>query len=200
MSAEVRLIGLDGVPEVRPGDDLAALVGDAVERGGEGLSPGDVLVVTHKVVSKAEGRLVDLRRVEPSPFAAAFAVEFGKDPRQVEVVLRESRRIVKMDRGVLICETPHGFVCANAGVDASNVDAETVCLLPVDPTPRRRGSARRWRPDSAWPRRTRPGWWSRTPGAARGGPASSISRSASPASPRCSTTGGSTTPPATNST
>lgn len=133
MTVEVRLIGLDGIPEVRPGDDLAELVGDAIERSGETLQPGDVLVVTHKIVSKAEGRLVDLRTVEPSAFAAATAARYGKDPRQVEVVLRESRRIVRMDRGVLICETPHGFVCANAGVDASNVDTETVCLLPIDP-------------------------------------------------------------------
>jgi coenzyme F420-0:L-glutamate ligase/coenzyme F420-1:gamma-L-glutamate ligase len=133
MSTEVRLIGLDGLPEVRPGDDLAALIGDAIECSGEGLLSGDVLVVTHKVVSKAEGRLVDLRTIVPSPFAESIAGQHGKDPRQVEVVLRESRRIVKMDRGVLICETAHGFVCANAGVDASNVDADTVCLLPVDP-------------------------------------------------------------------
>jgi coenzyme F420-0:L-glutamate ligase/coenzyme F420-1:gamma-L-glutamate ligase len=133
MTAEVRLVGLDGIPEVQPGDDLAVLVGDAVERSGESLLPGDVLVVTHKVVSKAEGRLVDLRTVEPSSFAASVAAQYLKDPRQVEVVLRESRRIVRMDRGVLICETRLGFVCANAGVDASNVDAHTVCLLPVDP-------------------------------------------------------------------
>ncbi len=133
MTAEVRLIGLDGIPEVRPGDDIAVLVADAIERSGQSLLPGDVLVVTHKVVSKAEGRLVDLRTVEPSAFAANVAAQFGKDARQVEVVLREGKRIVRMDRGVLICETPHGFVCANAGVDASNVDADTVCLLPVDP-------------------------------------------------------------------
>lgn len=133
MTADVRLIGIDGIPEVRPGDDLAAIIGSAIGASGESLLPGDVLVVTHKIVSKAEGRLVDLRSVEPSLFAKATAAQFGKDPRQVEVVLRESRRIVRMDRGVLICETPHGFVCANAGVDASNVDSDTVCLLPVDP-------------------------------------------------------------------
>ncbi len=133
--AELRLIGLGGIPEVRPGDDLARMVGDAIERSGAGLAPGDVLVVTHKVVSKAEGRLTALAEVEPSPLARRFAAATGKDARQVEVVLRESRRIVRMDRerGVIIAETAHGLVCANAGVDASNVEPDTVCLLPVDP-------------------------------------------------------------------
>lgn len=122
---------MQGVPEVRPGDDLAALIADATA--GD-LRDGDVLVVTHKIVSKAEGRLVDLAGVEPSPFAKQFAAEHGKDPRHIEVVLSESRRIVKMDRGILISETRHGFVCANAGVDASNVPGEDrVCLLPLDP-------------------------------------------------------------------
>jgi coenzyme F420-0:L-glutamate ligase/coenzyme F420-1:gamma-L-glutamate ligase len=138
---DMRLFGLDGIPEVRPGDDLPRLISDAIARSGVGLLAGDVLVVTHKIVSKAEGRLVDLCRVEPSALARRFAAETGKDARQVEVVLRESTRIVRMDRGVLIAETAHGFVCANAGVDASNVEAETVCLLPVDPD----GSAARLR-------------------------------------------------------
>jgi coenzyme F420-0:L-glutamate ligase/coenzyme F420-1:gamma-L-glutamate ligase len=90
--------------------------------------------VTHKIVSKAEGRLVDLRSVEPSAFAKGFAARYGRDPRQIEVVLRESRRVVRMERGLIIAETHHGFVCANAGVDASNVPGDdTVCLLPVDP-------------------------------------------------------------------
>lgn len=127
----VEIIPVPGVPEVRPGDDLAGLVAEATSAE---LQSGDVLVVTHKIVSKSEGRLVDLARVDPSPFAEQFAAEHGKDPRQIEVVLRESRRVVKMDRGVLISETPHGFVCANAGVDASNVPGEDlVCLLPLDP-------------------------------------------------------------------
>lgn len=130
---EVRLIGLDGIPEVSPGTDLVEAIAAAMDLSGLRFEPGDVLVVTHKVVSKAEGQLVRLDGIEPSPFAIHLAGQAGKDPRQVEVVLRESRRIVKMDRGVIVSETPHGFVCANAGVDASNVDAETVCLLPVDP-------------------------------------------------------------------
>ena len=127
----IELIPVEGFPEVRPGDDLDSLVADAV---GDVLRPGDVLVVTHKVASKAEGRLVDLGAVEPSALAKEYAARWGKDPRQIEVVLRESRRVVRMDRGVVISETRHGFVCANAGVDASNVPGEDmVCLLPVDP-------------------------------------------------------------------
>jgi coenzyme F420-0:L-glutamate ligase / coenzyme F420-1:gamma-L-glutamate ligase len=125
----VRVLPVEGIPEVRPGDDLAALVAEAAD-----VRADDIVVVTHKIVSKAEGRLVDLRTVEPSALAKAFAARHGKDPRQIEVVLRESRRIVRMDRGLIISETHHGFVCANAGVDASNVPGdEVVCLLPVDP-------------------------------------------------------------------
>jgi coenzyme F420-0:L-glutamate ligase / coenzyme F420-1:gamma-L-glutamate ligase len=127
----VEVLGVEGFPEVLPGDDLNRMISDAIARD---LRPGDVLVVTHKIVSKAEGRLVDLRTVEPSTLAKSYATRYGKDPRQIEVVLRESRRIVRMDRGIVISETRHGFVCANAGVDASNVPAhDTVCLLPVDP-------------------------------------------------------------------
>jgi len=122
---------IEGLPEVRPGDDLAELIARVA---GRDLRAKDILVVTHKIVSKAEGRLVDLRTVEPSALAKGFAARNERDPRQIEVVLRESRRIVRMDRGLIISETHHGFVCANAGVDASNVPGDgTVCLLPVDP-------------------------------------------------------------------
>jgi coenzyme F420-0:L-glutamate ligase / coenzyme F420-1:gamma-L-glutamate ligase len=101
---------------------------------GENLRAGDILVVTHKIVSKAEGRLVDLPAIEPSALSKGFAARYGRDPRQIEVVFRESRRIVRMERGLIIAETHHGFVCANAGVDASNVPGDDmVCLLPVDP-------------------------------------------------------------------
>ncbi len=125
------MLGVEGFPEVRPGDDLNRMISGAVAGN---LRAGDVLVVTHKIVSKAEGRLVDLGTVEPSALAKGYATRHGKDPRQVEVVLRESRRVVRMDRGIVISETHHGFVCANAGVDASNVPGDdTVCLLPVDP-------------------------------------------------------------------
>ena len=132
-SFELRLVGLSNLPEVRPGDDLPTLIADAIDASGIELETGDILVVTHKIVSKSEGRLVHLPEIEPSALARRLAEQYGKDPRQVEVVLRESVRIVRMDRRVIISETAHGFVCANAGVDASNVAPETVCLLPVDP-------------------------------------------------------------------
>lgn len=131
---QMRLIGLSALPEVTPGLDLADLASAAVSDTGETFHDGDVLVVTHKIVAKAEGRLVDLRTVEPSDFARGWAAMWGKDPRHIEVVLRESVRIVRMDHGILITQTRHGFVCANAGVDASNVPGdEMVCLLPLDP-------------------------------------------------------------------
>jgi coenzyme F420-0:L-glutamate ligase/coenzyme F420-1:gamma-L-glutamate ligase len=136
----LEILPVEDIPEIRPGDDLAALIIRAA--GDETIEDGDVVVVTHKIVSKAEGRLVDLATVEPSALAKDFAVLYDKDPRQIEVVLRESKRIVRMDRGIIISETHHGFVCANAGVDVSNVPGdETVCLLPVDPD----ASARRLR-------------------------------------------------------
>jgi coenzyme F420-0:L-glutamate ligase / coenzyme F420-1:gamma-L-glutamate ligase len=135
---QVEIRTLDGIPEVEVGDDLAALIGDAIDRtpGLLPLGPADVLVVTQKVVSKAEGAVVDLTTVDPRPEAVEFARTFDRDARQVEVVLREARRVVRMDRGVLITETSHGFVCANGGVDASNVgpaSGHLVTLLPVDP-------------------------------------------------------------------
>lgn len=132
-ASELSIFGLDGIPEVQPGDDLHGLIGDAIEASGRGLQSDDVLVVTHKVVSKAEGQLVELETVTPSHFATKWAERYGKDARQVEVVLGEAERIVRMDRGVMICETRHGFICANAGVDHSNVGLDTVCLLPKDP-------------------------------------------------------------------
>jgi coenzyme F420-0:L-glutamate ligase/coenzyme F420-1:gamma-L-glutamate ligase len=134
----VEVIALLGVPEVVPGDRLEELLGNAVERtpGALPLDGSDVLVVTQKIVSKAEGAIVDLTTVEPRPEAVAFAERWDRDARQIEVVLREARRIVRMERGVLITETPHGFVCANGGVDASNVgpaSGHVVTLLPADP-------------------------------------------------------------------
>jgi coenzyme F420-0:L-glutamate ligase / coenzyme F420-1:gamma-L-glutamate ligase len=127
----MEVLPVEGLPEVRPGYDLAELIARAA---GRALHARHILVVTHKIISKAEGRLVDLRTVEPSALAKRFATRYEKDPRQIEVVLRESRRIVRMDRGLIISETLHGFVCANAGVDASNIPGDhTVCLLPLDP-------------------------------------------------------------------
>lgn len=138
MPSELLVIALEGVPEIRPGDDLAALLSDAIERTPRAapLREDDVLVVTQKVVSKAEGAIVDLSTVQPRPEASDFARRFDRDARQVEVVLREARRVVRMEQGVLITETEHGFVCANGGVDASNVGPDSgsvVTLLPRDP-------------------------------------------------------------------
>ncbi|MEE8346156.1 MAG: coenzyme F420-0:L-glutamate ligase, partial [Dehalococcoidia bacterium] len=113
--AELRVIGLGGLPEVKPGDDIVALVLAAAERQGTPLEAGDVLIVTQKIVSKAEGRVVALTEVEPGVEARTLAEETGKDPRLVELILRESRRIVRKAGPVLITETRHGFVCANAG-------------------------------------------------------------------------------------
>jgi coenzyme F420-0:L-glutamate ligase / coenzyme F420-1:gamma-L-glutamate ligase len=127
------VIGIEGVPEVKPGDDIARLIAEAALRQSTPLAGGDLLVVGQKIVSKAEGRLVRLADVTPSSVAEALAPGLGRDPRLVEVILRESRRVVRMDQGVLITETHHGWVCANAGVDQSNVDRDCVALLPEDP-------------------------------------------------------------------
>jgi coenzyme F420-0:L-glutamate ligase/coenzyme F420-1:gamma-L-glutamate ligase len=131
-SAEVRIIGLGGIPELEEGDDLAHLLADACGRAG-GLEPGDVVVVAQKAVSKVEGRIVQLRDVVPSPLAVELAGDEG-DPRQVEVILRESEDVVRSRPPLVIGRTRHGFVCASAGVDASNAKGpDTVILLPVDP-------------------------------------------------------------------
>ena len=133
-NAEVRVIGLRGIPMVEEGDDLAVLTFGAAMAQGTALRDGDVLVVAQRIVSKAEGRVVPLDSFVPSPFALDWAREWDKDPRQIEAVLRESARIVRQRAGVLIAETRHGFICANAGVDASNVGGEDlVSLLPLDP-------------------------------------------------------------------
>ena len=135
--SRVEVVAVEGLPEVRPGDDLAVLLARRAV-----LRAGDVLVVAHKIVSKAEGRTVALADVRASPRAVALAEPWGKDPRQVEVVLRESAELVRAERGVLICRTRHGFVCANAGVDASNAGVrDELVLLPLDPD----ASARRLR-------------------------------------------------------
>ena len=133
---------LGGLPEIRAGDDLGGLLAAAAER----LAEGDVLVVAHKVVAKAEGRTIALASVQPGERAVALAAEHGKDARVVEVILRESSAIVRSRPGLLICRTRHGFVCANAGVDASNAGAAgELVLLPEDPDASARGLRRRLR-------------------------------------------------------
>jgi coenzyme F420-0:L-glutamate ligase/coenzyme F420-1:gamma-L-glutamate ligase len=130
---EVRIVPLEGVKRVVPGDDLGALIAVALRRKGFHLADDDIVVVTQKIVSKSEGRLVKLEEVKPSRRATSIAKELGKDPRVVELALNESRRIVRKGQGILITETHHGFVCANSGLDISNVDEGYVALLPVDP-------------------------------------------------------------------
>lgn len=141
MTGEIRLRGLPGMPRIVPGDDLAGLLADAARRAGVALR-GGVLVVCQKVVSKQEGRVIELAEIAPSEEAWRIAREDEKDPRQIEVILRETKRIVRRGHGVLIAETHHGFVCANAGVDLSNAPADGFAvLLPIDPD----ASARRLR-------------------------------------------------------
>jgi len=121
--SRLEVIALEGIPEISPGDDLAARIVSALEWT-DGILPlrdDDVLVVTQKVVSKAEGAIVDLTTIEPRPEVVEFAEKWDRDPRQVELVLREAKRVVRMANGLVITETRHGFVCANGGIDASNV-------------------------------------------------------------------------------
>lgn len=137
--ASVGARALSGLPEVLPGDDLAGLIVTALA---EPLRDGQVVVVAHKAVSKAEGAIVALADVRPGERAVELAGEQGRDPRAVQVVLDESAELLRAERGVLVCRTHHGFVCANAGVDASNASSpETLILLPRDPD----ASARRLR-------------------------------------------------------
>jgi len=132
-SPDVRLIRLSGLPEIRRGDDLSEQITNAARKARLRFENGDILVVAQKIVSKAEGAVVELATIEPSPQAQAIAARQKKDPRQVEVILKESRRLVRTDP-VMISETRHGYVCANAGVDHSNVPGDdVVTLLPRDP-------------------------------------------------------------------
>lgn len=149
--AEYRVFAIGGMPEVRDGDDLPGLIADALEAQGTPLESGDVLVVTQKIVSKAEGRVVQLDTVAAGDFAKEWAEAWERDARAVELVLRESKRIVRMTNGLILSETKHGWVCANAGIDQSNVSEGAVCLLPVDPSASaaaiRRGLAARGQTD-----------------------------------------------------
>jgi coenzyme F420-0:L-glutamate ligase / coenzyme F420-1:gamma-L-glutamate ligase len=126
----LEIVAVSGLPEVRPGDDLAALIRDAAP----GIDRTVIVAVAQKIVSKSLGAIVDLREIHPSGLARSWAEQWNKDPRLIELILLQSRRIVKMDRGVIISETYHGFVCANAGVDQSNIEGEHLAtVLPADP-------------------------------------------------------------------
>lgn len=134
MSTELRIIPVKGIGEIAPGTDLGLVIYAALQAQQLTLQQGDVLVITQKIVSKAEGEVINLDEIRASEFAQSVASQSKKDAPYIEVVLRESRRIVRMDHGVLISETKHGFICANAGVDESNVNgAHEITLLPVDP-------------------------------------------------------------------
>ncbi len=134
MSKELRIIPIHGIGDISPGSNLGFIIFEALQRQNVELKQGDILVVTQKIVSKAEGSIVNLDEIQASEFARSLALESNKDAPYIEIVLRESRRIVRMDHGVLICETKHGFICANAGVDESNVNgARSITLLPNDP-------------------------------------------------------------------
>lgn len=128
----IQIFPVAGLPEVKTGDDLSQLIIESLD-GGAAVSAGDILVVAQKIVSKAEGRFVRLESVEPSERAVRWASEYQKDPRVIELVLREATRIVRMELGVIVAETRHGFICANAGVDVSNVPEGMALLLPEDP-------------------------------------------------------------------
>jgi coenzyme F420-0:L-glutamate ligase/coenzyme F420-1:gamma-L-glutamate ligase len=146
MASNVELVAVPGLPEIGAGDRLGELLADAVRREAGGLSAGDIIVVSQKIVSKAEGRVRDLSRIEPGARARQLAERLDKDPRLLELILAESREVIRAERGVLIVETKSGLVCANAGVDASNVPGEDhVALLPENPDV----SARRLRAELA---------------------------------------------------
>jgi coenzyme F420-0:L-glutamate ligase/coenzyme F420-1:gamma-L-glutamate ligase len=130
----IQIIGLEGMPIIKEKDDLAELICNVAEKRGIGIEDGDVIVITHVVISRVEGKIVNLDAIEPSEFAKSLGQRLDKDPALVEVVLRESKSIVRMGNGNIITETRHGFVCANAGVDRSNVPGErNAVLLPVNP-------------------------------------------------------------------
>jgi len=129
----LEVIGLEGLEEVKQGDSIARIIVEACSRLGLSITGDDILVIAHKIVSKAEGRVVRLDTIQPSARALELSRELGKDPALVEIVLRESRRIIRMRGGTIIVETHHGFICANAGVDLSNVGLGKVALLPQDP-------------------------------------------------------------------
>lgn len=129
----ISVIPVKGIPNIKNGDSLGKLIVERVHRQGDELRSGDITVVSQKIVSKAEGMIIPLSRIKPSEFAKTIAKESGKDPRQVEVILSQTKKIIRMRGGHLITETKHGFICANAGVDQSNVGKTlSVTILPRD--------------------------------------------------------------------
>ncbi|SRR5579875_1137090 len=132
--AEINIIPLRVCNEVRPGDKIDSMIADSLLQSRQALADGDIVIVTQKIVSKAEGRIVELEKVKPSRKAVRMANDHGKDPRIVEVILRESKKVLRASGGVIVVETRHGFVCANAGVDQSNIGGDDLALLlPLDP-------------------------------------------------------------------
>ena len=129
----IQIFPLPGLPEIKPGDDLARLIAATAGAVDFAVVEGDIFVIAQKIVSKAEGRIVQLDTIAPSERAVSWAKTWEKDARVIELVLRESKRVVRMERGIIIAETQHGFVCANAGVDLSNADEGTAILLPENP-------------------------------------------------------------------
>ncbi|MEM0489206.1 MAG: coenzyme F420-0:L-glutamate ligase [Candidatus Bathyarchaeia archaeon] len=144
MSNIIQIIGIKGLPIIKEGDNLAELICKAAEMQGTPIQNGDIIIVTHVAVSRAEGRIVNLDEVKPSQFASYYGELYGRDPALIEVILREAKNVIRMVNGKIITETKQGFICANSGVDKSNVPGErVVALLPVDPD----ASARRIRED-----------------------------------------------------
>lgn len=132
-SNELKILAVPGIPEIFPGSDLGEIIAQSTRKANFKIDKGDIFVVVQKVVSKAEGQIVSLDTIEPSSTALRWAESYDKDARIIEVVLRESKRLVRMERGLIISETAHGFICANAGVDTSNTVPNQVSLLPKDP-------------------------------------------------------------------
>ena len=129
----INIIGIEGMPDICPGDDLTNLIIDACNKEGISIENGDILVVTQKIISKSESCLVDLTTIAPSDLAVKWAKEWDRDPRVIELVFQKSKRISKMENGVLLTETDHGFYCINAGIDLSNVSGKDMAaFLPVD--------------------------------------------------------------------
>ncbi len=131
--SSVVITGIEGLPEIQPGDDLAKLILNAASKQGFAFAGGDILVVTSKIVSKSEGRITYLDKVEPSQIAQHYSKLLHMDPRKVEIVLSEARRTVRMSKGLIIAETRHGFICANGGIDQSNMKPGVIALLPKKP-------------------------------------------------------------------